>query len=87
MIVMTEELEQLIDQKVKPLLDEAMHKNLGITVSELENDISDRLKRIALLEFDVDTKLKFKEAKSTINHILELHLLNIKYLLFNFIYD
>lgn len=56
-------LEQLLDSKVKPMLEEAMHKNLGITVPELETDISDKLKRSSLLEFEVDTKLSFKDAK------------------------
>lgn len=56
-------LEKLVESKVKPILEQAMQKNLGITVSELETDISDRLKRSSLLEFEVDTKLKFKEAK------------------------
>lgn len=76
------ELEQLIDNKVKPLLDEAMQKNLGITVAELETDISDRLKKSALLEFDVDTKLNFKQAKRKfrreyVARLLQLHLGNV----------
>ena len=41
---MVKGLEKLIDAKVKPLLEEAMHKNLGVTVSEIELDITDRLK-------------------------------------------
>ena len=60
---MVGELEKLIENKVKPMLEEAMQKNLGITVSELETDISDKLKRSSLLEFDIDTRLKFKDAK------------------------
>lgn len=60
---MVGELEKLIESKVKPMIEEAMQKNLGITVSELESDISDKLKRSALLEFDIDTRLKFKDAK------------------------
>ncbi len=57
------ELERLVDEKIKPLLEEAMHKNLGITINELELDISDRLKKSAVLDFAVDTTIPFKTAK------------------------
>jgi DNA-binding NtrC family response regulator len=60
---MAGELEKLVESKIKPMLEQAMQKSLGITVAELETDISDKLKRSALLEFEVDTKLKFKDAK------------------------
>ena len=59
---MKPELEHLVETKVKPLLEEAMHKSLGITIQELESDISDRLKKSSL-DFSIDTKMKFKEAK------------------------
>ena len=35
---MVKGLEKLIDVKIKPLLEEAMHKNLGVTVAEIEDD-------------------------------------------------
>jgi len=60
---MGNELEQLVETKVKPLLEEAMSKNLGITITELETDISDRLKKSVLLDFQIDTSLPFKQAK------------------------
>lgn len=60
---MVKGLEKLIDVKIKPLIEEAMHKSLGVTVSEIEQDISDKLKKYSLLEFEIDTKLSFKEAK------------------------
>ncbi|MBW2969498.1 hypothetical protein KY319_00030 [Candidatus Woesearchaeota archaeon] len=79
---MSEQLERLVESKVKPLLEEAMQKRLGITVSELETDISDKLKRSALLEFEVDTKLKFKDAKKKfkreyVARLLQLNLGNV----------
>src|SRR5574342_4217 len=79
---MVGELEKLIENKVKPMLEEAMQKNLGITVSELETDISDRLKKSALLEFDIDTRLKFKDAKKKfkreyVARLLQLNLGNV----------
>ncbi|HLF54233.1 MAG TPA: helix-turn-helix domain-containing protein [Candidatus Nanoarchaeia archaeon] len=76
-------LEKLIDVKIKPLLEEAMQKSLGITVAELETDISDKLKKSPLLEFDVDTKLSFKEAKKRfkqqyVAHLLQIHFGNVE---------
>lgn len=76
---MVGELEKLIESKVKPMLEEAMQKNLGITVSELETDISDRLKKSALLEFDIDTRLKFKEAKRKFKREYVAHLLQLNF--------
>ncbi len=76
---MAGELERLIESKVKPMLEEAMQKNLGITVSELETDISDRLKKSSLLEFEVDTRLKFKDAKKKFKREYVAHLLQLNF--------
>jgi DNA-binding NtrC family response regulator len=76
---MVGELEKLIENKVKPMLEEAMQKNLGITVSELETDISDRLKKSALLEFDIDTRLKFKDAKKKFKREYVARLLQLNF--------
>lgn len=57
------QLEKIVESRVKPLLETAMHQKLGITVSELESDISDKLKRSTMLEYDIDTSLPFKTAK------------------------
>jgi len=57
------QLEKIVQSKVKPLLDVAMHQKLGITINELGTDISDRLQQSALLEYNIDTSLPFKEAK------------------------
>ncbi|PIN74709.1 hypothetical protein COV18_05815 [Candidatus Woesearchaeota archaeon CG10_big_fil_rev_8_21_14_0_10_37_12] len=58
-----EQLERLVEQKIKPLLEDAMHTKLGITITELESDISDKLKKSSLLDFEINTNLKFKQAK------------------------
>lgn len=63
-----DELEHIIDQKIKPLLETAMHKNLGITIAELETDISDRLKKSAILDFEIDIAIPFKTAKRKFKH-------------------
>ena len=77
-----DQLEKLIDSKVKPLVESAMQKFLGITISEIEDDISDRLKRSPLLEFEIDTSVPFKEAKKLfkrqyLRRLLQLNLGNV----------
>ena len=57
------DLERVIQDKVKPLIDSSMQKFLGITIKELSTDISDRLKRTPLLDFKIDTSMLFKKAK------------------------
>ena len=56
------ELEEIVKKRVKPLVEDAMHKFLGITISEIEEDISDKLKT-SLLDFEINTKIPFKKAK------------------------
>ncbi len=53
------DLERTIDEKIKPLLDQAMHQYLGIKVVELEQDISSKLKHLD----EVDISIPFKKAK------------------------
>ena len=76
---MVGELEKLVESKIKPMLDEAMQKSLGITVAELKTDISDKLKKSALLEFEVDTKLKFKDAKKRFKREYVARLLQLNF--------
>jgi DNA-binding NtrC family response regulator len=59
-----------------------MHKYLGVTVSEIESDISDKLKKSPLLEFEVNAHLPFKTAKKLfkkqyIGRLLQLHFGNV----------
>ncbi|MBW3002419.1 hypothetical protein KY338_04655 [Candidatus Woesearchaeota archaeon] len=58
-----EALEEVVEKRVKPMVDKAMHKWLGVTVSEIKADISDRIKRSPLLEYEISTKTPFKKAK------------------------
>lgn len=60
---MESELELVIEKRIKPLLDSAMHRYLGVHVSEIEKDISDKLKQGVLLLVDLDTSIPFKKAK------------------------
>jgi len=77
-----DKLEKMIEGKVKPIVESAMQKYLGVTISEIEHDISDKLKKSPLLEFDVNTHLPFKQAKKEfkrayIRRLLQLNLGNV----------
>jgi len=74
---MPTDLEAAIMQKIKPLLEDAMQRYLGITISEIESDITDRL-RNPLLEFAIDTKIPFKKAKRAFRKAYLLHLLQLR---------
>lgn len=58
-----QELENIVEKRVKPIVEKAMHDFLGITIAEIESDISDKLKRSPLIDFEIDTKIPFKKAK------------------------
>jgi len=77
-----ENIDELLDEKIKPLIKEATTKLLGVTVDELTEDITAKLSRSPLLEFPIDTSLKFKEAKKRfkrayLEKMLQVHLGNI----------
>lgn len=78
------DLEETIKEKVSPLLEETIEKNIGVTIPKLESDISDKLKNPHLniyvspeLPFS-DAKKKFKE--EFLKKELRLHLGNISQL-------
>jgi transcriptional regulator with GAF, ATPase, and Fis domain len=60
---MQQTLEKVLKQKVQPIIDEAMHKYLGITVSEVSEEISDKIEKSPLLSYEINTALSFKAAK------------------------
>ncbi len=75
-------IEKALDERVKPLLSEAMHKFLGISVDEIRSDISDKIKKSPLIDYLVDTSIPFKKAKKDfkkyyISKMLMLHFGNI----------
>jgi len=79
---MPEDLERTIEEKVTPLVDEAMQKYLGVHISEIKADISDRLRKSPLLELPVDSSLSFREAKrrfvkAYVERLLRLHFGNV----------
>jgi DNA-binding NtrC family response regulator len=77
-----ENLEKFVKSRVKPIIDEAMQKFLGARVVEIESDISDRLSKNPIFEFEVDTSKKFKNAKESfkknyLTKLLQTNLCNI----------
>lgn len=76
------ELEKVLDTKVKPIVESAMQKFLGVTISEIETDISDKIKKSPMLEFEIFTDLPFKKAKKAfkrfyISRLLRTHFGNV----------
>ncbi|MFC1755683.1 hypothetical protein ACFL96_20225, partial [Thermoproteota archaeon] len=71
-------LEETV-KAVKPLVDEAMHKVMGITIDEMSDDISEKLGRSPLIDFEIDTKIGFKEAKKQFVRKYLQKLLEINY--------
>lgn len=58
-----EHLEKVVQEKVKPIITRAMHEHLGITVQELEKDITDTLTRTKIFNIRVRHDLTYKKAK------------------------
>jgi transcriptional regulator with GAF, ATPase, and Fis domain len=56
-------LEKVIKKRVRPVVDEALHKFLGIRIDELSQDISDKIETKPLVKFVIDTSLSFKSSK------------------------
>ncbi|MBI4144336.1 hypothetical protein HY486_03755 [Candidatus Woesearchaeota archaeon] len=74
-------LEKAVEARVKPLVSSAVQKYIGIHLNELEQDVSDRLKK-PLISFPVDTSKSFKEArkdfrKEFLSALLQKHLGNV----------
>jgi transcriptional regulator with PAS, ATPase and Fis domain len=78
------DLEETIKEKVLPLLEETMEKSWGITIPQIESDITDRLKSPPLSIY-VPSYLNFQEARKLfrtkfIKKELSLHQGNISQL-------
>lgn len=58
-----EDLERVIKEKINPLIEEAMQQHLGMTISELEKDITLKLEQQRLIGFTIRTDLPFAESK------------------------
>ncbi len=58
-----ETLEKVVKEKIEPMIEEAMQKYLGITINELEKDITEKIEQEKLIGFAIRVDLPFKEAK------------------------
>src|SRR3989344_2064768 len=57
-------LERVVKEKIEPLIEEAMQKYLGITIAELEKDITEKIEQTGkLVGITVRVDLPFKIAK------------------------
>src|SRR3989338_6254506 len=54
-------LEEKVE--VKPIIDEAMHRVMGITMDELSRDISEKLRRSPIIDFDINTRVGLRKAR------------------------
>lgn len=75
-------LEKVLKEKIEPLIDEAMHKYLGITISEVSEEISDKIEKSPLISYEINTALSFKAAKKLfkkefITRMLRAHFGNV----------
>ena len=57
------DLERVVKDKIEPLLEEAMQKFLGVTIREVEKDITEKIGGERLIGLAVRVDLPFKEAK------------------------
>lgn len=75
-------LDKVLKEKVEPLVEGAMHKFLGITVSEISDDISDKIEKNPLITYEINTEISFKAAKKVfkkefLKRLLQSHLGNV----------
>lgn len=56
-------LEKVMKEKINPMIESSLHKFLGVTINELNEDISDSIESNPLISFNINTSLSFKTAK------------------------
>lgn len=72
-------LETVLETKVEPVIDEAMKKFLGVRISEIKGEISDKILNSPLLGMSIDFSLSFKDAKKKFKQQFLEKLLHIKH--------
>lgn len=66
-------------QDIKEIVEESMSKFLGVSIEELNKDISEKLQKRPLLGFEIDTKEGFKKAKKRFKQMFLRKLLRVSY--------
>ena len=56
--------EEKTKKGVETIVDDALKPVLGVSIGDLNKDISSKLEKSPLLTFDIDTKQSFKQAKT-----------------------
>jgi len=56
-------LDNAIKEDVQPIVEKAVQKAIGLTIKELNEDITLKLKKNPLLEFNINTNVPLKSAK------------------------
>lgn len=76
---MTQPLEDVLNTKIQPALEEAMRKYLGVSSHEVSGDISDRILSSPLLGISIDFDLPYKKAKAKFKKAFMEQLLKMHY--------
>lgn len=58
-------LDKVIKDDTEPAVERAVHKAIGVTIKELNEDITLKLKKNPLLEFSINTSIPLKSAKKS----------------------
>ncbi|MBT3304271.1 hypothetical protein HN592_04090 [Candidatus Woesearchaeota archaeon] len=74
-----EMLEEVLESKIEPVIDDAMKKYLGVRMAEITGDISDKLLHSPLLGLKIDFYLSFKESKKKFKQRFLRKLLQMKH--------
>ncbi len=77
-----EKLEKTIKKQLAPVVEQTMHDVLGVTIGELNRDITAKLERSPFIDFPIDTSIPFKQAKRQfkrhyLKKLLQIHYGNI----------
>ncbi len=77
-----EKLEKTIKKQLAPLVEQTMHDVLGVTIDELNRDITAKLEKGPFLDFPINTNIPYKEAKRQfkrhyLRKLLQIHYGNI----------
>jgi DNA-binding NtrC family response regulator len=66
-------------KNVELIVDDAIKPVLGVSIGDLNKDISAKLEKSPLLPFEIDTKLRFKQAKRRFKQQFLGRLLRVSY--------
>ena len=73
------DLEEVMQKKFKPIVENAMQRFIGVTIDELGADITAKIGKSPLVLFDINTSILFKEAKKRFAAAYLHKLLEINY--------